>query len=664
MSRALDRVRDALERVTEIDPHGDTGDKLRARCPAHMGQSTTSLAVASVEGQTLVYCHAGCDTAAVLAALALTKTDLFDNPRGVEYRYDDGRTVHRAPDKTFRQSGDTSGTALYRLAAVKQAVADSRPVYVTEGEKDVHALESLGVVATCSAMGAGKASKADWSPLAGATVHVIADHDTPGLRHARGVADHLTGLQATVQLWQAKTGKDAADHVAAGYGLDELVSLDVQTEAPEPRRVRLTPASAIKPRPVYWVWADRLPLGEVCLTPGRGGVGKSTFHAWVIAHLTRGTLTGAWRGTPKACVVAAAEDSWARTIVPRLIAAGANLELVYRADVITDEGAELSVTLPADCAGLADQIDSVGAALVSLDPLMSTVSTSLDTHKDRDVRAALEPLARLADQTGATILGNAHFRKTSSDDPLMMAMGSAAFGNVVRAALGFAADVDDDGQPTGTCVISQIKNNLGRLDQPHLEYRIEETAVPTDEGEARIGRFVLTGETDRSVGDILGRNGNGHGEKEDSALGEAAEWLLDHLSQNENGRAARKTVVAAAKEAGFSERTMERAKVEANAGHEIGGFPRSSLWVHPLSRAKGSSEADHANGFGATGGTTGDLREQNDHGCETLSGANGGAWGSDCGATAAPLAVSTDLDATDSDQAADLLGDLTGEEAS
>jgi hypothetical protein len=65
------------------------------------------------------------------------------------------------------------------------------------------------------------------------------------------------------------------------------------------RVVRLTPVTQIKIRPVRWTWQDRVPLGEVTMTPGRGGVGKSTFHAWLIAGLTRGTVPGAYHGTPR-----------------------------------------------------------------------------------------------------------------------------------------------------------------------------------------------------------------------------------------------------------------------------------------------------------------------------------------------------------------------------
>ena len=232
------------------------------------------------------------------------------------------------------------------------------------------------------------------------------------------------------------------------------------------RRVRLTRASSIEPRPVRWLWADpagRIPLGEITLTPGRGGIGKSTFHCWVIASLTRGLLPGHHFGEPKPCIIAATEDSWERTIVPRLVAAGANTDLVYRADVINETDDVVSIVLPRDIDELTMEINDIGAALLSVDPLMSVLSRGLDTHKDGEVRVALEPLARLAYATGCAVLGNAHFNKSSGLDPLSLIMGSAAFGNVPRAQLGFARDTESEGD---SYVISQVKNNLGRLDLP------------------------------------------------------------------------------------------------------------------------------------------------------------------------------------------------------
>lgn len=351
------------------------------------------------------------------------------------------------------------------------------------------------------------------------------------------------------------------------------------------RKVRLTALSTIKPRPVRWHWQDRVPLGEVTLTPGRGGIGKSTFHAWTISHTTRGTLPGAHHGIPRACIVAAAEDSYERTIVPRLIAAGADLSLVYRADVIAEGVTDaMSLSLPADIAGLEAEILRTGAALMSLDPLMSVIHGGIDTHKDREVRTALEPLTGLADRTGCAILGNAHFNKSASTDPMSLIMGSAAFGNVVRSALGFARDPEDE---AGSCVISQVKNNLGRLDLPSLRYVIVEAIVETDEGNAYVGRLAMKGESERSVADILAA-GPGTSDNDDAesvlreVLGDGPLWA--------------KQVFDAMAEAGFSKDQAKRAKAKLKVSTTKVGKPGDAEQGWQWSLPEGRREHEGSEG--------------------------------------------------------------------
>lgn len=218
---AYDRLTDALRTAGMRVTHPRDG-QAKSQCPAHDDRDP-SLSLTWIEDQVLVYCHAGCHTEDVLAALDLTMPDLFDEPRGASYRYDDGRIVHRTPDKRFRQSGHTTGTGqLYRLAEVKQAIANGTTIYIVEGEKDVHALEAIGVVATCSPMGAGKWHKADPSPLHGANIVVVADKDEPGEKHANDVFNSLTGKAQSIRIVRAKAGKDSADHIAAGYGVEDF----------------------------------------------------------------------------------------------------------------------------------------------------------------------------------------------------------------------------------------------------------------------------------------------------------------------------------------------------------------------------------------------------------------------------------------------------------
>lgn len=199
---------------------------------------------------------------------------------------------------------------------------------------------------------------------------------------------------------------------------------------PEPERgtrsVHLTCAATIKPRPVRWLWADRLALGVLALLGGREGIGKSIFAYTLAAMITRGTLQGADFGRPRAVIVAATEDSWEHTIIPRLMAAGADLTKVFRVDVATSEAVDTALSLPRDLPGLERSVTEVDAAAILLDPLMSRLDSGLDSHKDAEVRLALEPLVSLADRTAATVIGLIHVNKSTSSDPLTTLMARTA----------------------------------------------------------------------------------------------------------------------------------------------------------------------------------------------------------------------------------------------
>ena len=228
------------------------GSKGEARCPGHDDQvASLSLGVGDAD-RALVKCMAGCRTKDVVEALGLRLGDLFsDEPRSkivVAYDYRDEAgvllfQVVRLEPKDFRRrqpDGDgwiwnTKGVrdVLYRLPGLGSA----ETVYVVEGEKDADVLASVGIAATCNAGGAGKWKPHHAEPLAGKHVIIVADKDEPGRKHAIQVAESLKGVAASVRIVQARTGKDAADHLAAGHTVAEF---EPMTEQDEPRRFART----------------------------------------------------------------------------------------------------------------------------------------------------------------------------------------------------------------------------------------------------------------------------------------------------------------------------------------------------------------------------------------------------------------------------------------
>ena len=308
---------------------------------------------------------------------------------------------------------------------------------------------------------------------------ILPDNDDPGRKHAETVAAscHAAGLEVRiVALPNLKPKGDVSDWIAAGHTRTDLDAL-VQaapvwtpdtatiptTSAPEAhpaRTIRLTPASAIVVKPVRWLWQDRVPVAALSLEAGREGIGKSIHTARIAADVTRGRLEGVYKGNARSVIIAATEDSWEHTIVPRLMAADADLDRVFRVDVETADLVETSLSLPKDLALLETAITAANVALVVLDPLMSRLDAALDTHKDSEVRRALEPLVTLADRTGVAVLGLIHVNKSSTTDPLTSLMGSRAFAAVARAVLFVMTDPDDE----NARLLGQAKNNLGRSD--------------------------------------------------------------------------------------------------------------------------------------------------------------------------------------------------------
>lgn len=573
MENPLDKIRAAIEQAT--GPGRRTPSGWQLRCPAHSDREPSLSLSENAEDHALVYCQAGCATVDVLAAVQLDPRDLYPlkpndkhpDPVVATYKYvDEAGTllfeVQRTATKRFRQrvpDPDKPGAwryalgdvrrVLYRLPFVVEATREGQTVYVVEGEKDVHTLEARGCVATTNPGGAGKWRHEYTESLRGAHVIVVADVDShgKGLVHARAVAHALGSVAASVMLTQPAGGKDTTDHFTLGHEIDDLmiVAIDppepVLAQLPEPaealdspvsggatplaRKIRLTPASAFEIKPVRWLWEPeerkgRMPLGEITLVPGREGVGKSTFLAWLASQITNGNLPGIYHGQPRAVLYAATEDAWGYTIAPRMLAAGANLDLVFRIDAVEDEGPS-GLVLPRDCLQLPAVAEEAKAAVLMCDPILSLVDERINTNYAGELRGALTPLKAAAEQAGIGVVGLVHFNKSTDTDIMTKIAGTRAWGEVARAVIAIVQDHEADEY---TCVVSQIKNNLGRKDLPDLTYTLDSVTLETNDGEAHVGRIRWTGESMASAEEIMQRKPTSRG-ADQSLVREVLDWI-------------------------------------------------------------------------------------------------------------------------------------------
>lgn len=176
---------------------------------------------------------------------------VFDHVESYEYANTSGVVVHRVhrkfcpacAQKEFPQeyltgqrwkSRKPKGFAefLYGQDLVEQAVAGGGEVWLLEGEKDVHAAQAAGVVATTNPGGATGFQKHLAPVFAGGHVALVLDRDDAGWQRGTRVHQLLTEAGAAtirILLPLVDTAKaDLSDHLDAGYTLDQLVEVPVE----------------------------------------------------------------------------------------------------------------------------------------------------------------------------------------------------------------------------------------------------------------------------------------------------------------------------------------------------------------------------------------------------------------------------------------------------
>jgi hypothetical protein len=317
-------------------------------------------------------------------------------------------------------------------------------------------------------------------------------------------------------------------------------------------KANLVVLSDVEPTIVEWLWHGYFPLGKLSLVMGDPGLGKSTLSIDLAARLTSGRpFPGGAALEPRGVVLLTGEDGLSDTVRPRFEAAGGDSRLAVVIQSVSDEdGGERSLSLPGDLGFVREAILKQNAAMVVIDPLMAFLSGDVNSWHDQQIRQALTPLTRLAEEMRVAVVVITHLNKKQGTSALYRSGGSIGIVAAVRAAFLVAKHPDDDSRR----VLSPVKFNLGPPPQSRV-FRLD--GAPN--GSSRV---VWEGVTDLRSDQLLDSPKEGK-------LDTAKAFLRDQLSE---GSQAVIPIEELALRAGIAKRTLDRARADLGVTAHRRGF--------------------------------------------------------------------------------------------
>ena len=352
--------------------------------------------------------------------------------------------------------------------------------------------------------------------------------------------------------------------------------------------VELILAQGITPEAIRWLWPGYLANGKLHVLAGAPGTGKTTIAMAIAAAITAGSaFPSGWKPKAGVVLVWSGEDDPQDTLIPRLIAAGADMGRVYFVGDTHDEHRR-----PFDPARdvdlLAEAAATIGrVSMIVVDPLVSAVSG--DSHKNAEVRRGLAPLVDLAARMDAALLGITHYSKgTGGREPLERVTGSIAFGALARVVLGTVRMEAKEGEPQ-KMVMARAKSNIGP-DGGGFTYAFEQIELPGYSG-ISASRIVWGAAVEGTARELL-QEAEYEQDRQAPARDEAEEFLRELL---ETGPMATDDIKAEAKDAGISWSTIRRAKEAIGARPRKIGFADARwFWALPDPKpVEGAHEGAH-----------------------------------------------------------------------
>jgi len=266
-----------------------------------------------------------------------------------------------------------------------------------------------------------------------------------------------------------------------------------------------------------WLWPNRIVANNINVFSGEPDKGKSLCWADFVSRLTThrdfpDSLNEC--GGPIDVIVMASEDDIDSTIIPRLIAAEADIQRVHFVEIQENESGTIIegiAALDRDLPAIAKLIEdlrkkSINVALIVVDPIIAFIGDA-DPNRDKEIRPIFSRMKTFSKKHGLAWLTVNHLNKNSSATSINRTSGAKSFVSAPRATWMFADDPDNPERR----LMMKGKGNLVKQGIKSLAYRITETFIQykgkefVDQKLRPVGvpRIQWDGESEQLADDVL-----------------------------------------------------------------------------------------------------------------------------------------------------------------
>jgi AAA domain-containing protein/primase/DNA polymerase family protein len=268
-------------------------------------------------------------------------------------------------------------------------------------------------------------------------------------------------------------------------------------------------ADQVTPKKIVWLWPNRF-AQKLNLIVGNPDLGKGLITYYIAACCTTGRAWFDATNTmePSEVLLLNGEEDWDDTVVPRLMAAGADRSKVRWLKMSATKNGKITekeLQLDRDITTLENFLEEHPAIrLVVVDPISNYLGSAKMIDEQR-VREVLTPLKDIANRRRVAIIGVMHLNKKVELDAIHRIGGAMAFVGVARMVWLVAPKPAEDATDSDELLMVKVKGNIVQRKLKGLSFTTKVHYVPIEGDDVAAPYVAWIGDVDKTANEVTGR---------------------------------------------------------------------------------------------------------------------------------------------------------------